>query len=119
MHTLDSARRRLQQTVKRNSEFANPRRISFALTAAPKQLARTSRKSRTLPAHLRCETRTYFPEQRNGPGCGGAMKKFGGISPGYWSTCLPASSSFVAFGPSSAAAADPAWCRRPSHRGLL
>jgi len=45
--------------------------------AAPVPPARTSRKSRALPAHLRRETRTHLPEQKNCPSCGGAMKKLG------------------------------------------
>ena len=44
---------------------------------APAPPDSTSRKSRALPAHLRRETRTHLPEQKNCPGCGGAMKKLG------------------------------------------
>ena len=44
---------------------------------APAPPDSTSRKSRALPAHLRRETRTHFPEPKSCPGCGGAMKKLG------------------------------------------
>jgi transposase len=48
-------------------------------TEAPARatVVRSCRKSRALPEHLRRETRTHLPEQKNCPDCGGTMKKLG------------------------------------------
>ena len=49
---------------------ATPAPPPQAEVAAPEPPTRTSRKSRALPAHLRRETRTHLPEQKNCSGCG-------------------------------------------------
>ena len=48
-----------------------------AEAAALETSPRPSRKNRALPAHLHREIRTYLPEQKNCPDCGGTMKNLG------------------------------------------
>ena len=47
------------------------------LQASENMPARTPRKSRSLPAHLRREVRTHFPEHTKCPCCNGELRKLG------------------------------------------